>query len=526
MAVYGIDLGTTYSCIACIDDVGRPTVLRNLEGTDTTPSVVYFEGPDSTVVGQSAKDAAVVDPEHVVSLIKRDMGSEGVVRSFHGREFTPEEISARILRKLGSDAQVSGGHEVLDVVITVPAYFGLAEREATRRAGQIAGLRVLDVVAEPIAAALDYGALDPADGERAVLVYDLGGGTFDTTVLTLDGNRLTVVCTDGSKELGGADWDDRIVLHLVDEFLRAHPDAGSPLSDAQSETQLRKDAEAAKQALSFRESYTVRVMHQGLVHSVELTRAVFEELTADLLDRTIELTRRTVELARSRGVVRFDDALLVGGSAKMPAVARRLAEEFGFEARLHNPDLAVARGAALYALDRARFIVESGAELDGPPPEVPDLGPISQRPPLEIATVASRGYGILVHDPETEVSSIYHLVHANDSLPASRTEDFYTIRPNQTGVHVQVHEQAGAVESAELAHNVSVAEGNLTIPPGKPANWPIQVTYTLSVSGLLSVVAIERETGEELHISVQITTGMTDQQVDDARAHLSRVRIS
>jgi molecular chaperone DnaK (HSP70) len=259
MAVYGIDLGTTYSCVARIDDVGRPTVLRNLEGTDTTPSVVYFESADSVVVGQSAKDAAVLDPERVVQLIKRDMG-DVVPREFHGRSYTPEEISARILRKLVDDAKAAGGDEARDVVISVPAYFGLAERDATRKAGEIAGLRVLDVVAEPIAAALDYGALDGDDEERqdrAVLVYDLGGGTFDTTVLTLRGRELTVLCTDGAKELGGSDFDDRVVMHLAERFRESHPDADDPLSDPQSETQLRKDAEEAKKALSFRERYTV-----------------------------------------------------------------------------------------------------------------------------------------------------------------------------------------------------------------------------------------------------------------------------
>jgi molecular chaperone DnaK (HSP70) len=524
MAVYGIDLGTTYSCIACIDDVGRPTVLRNLEGSDTTPSVVYFEGPESTVVGQSAKDSAVLDPEGVVALIKRDMG-EPVVRNFHGKPFTPEEISARVLRKLADDAQISGGHEVLDVVITVPAYFGLAERDATRKAGEIAGLRVLDVVAEPIAAALDYGALNAADNsDRAILVFDLGGGTFDTTVLTLHGTELKVVCTDGAKELGGSDWDDRIVLHLVEEFRTRYPDAGDPLADAQTETQLRKDAEEAKKSLSFRESYTVRVMHQGLVAPVELTRELMEELTRDLLDRTLDLTRRTVELARERGIDRFDDVLLVGGSTKMPAVAQRLNEEFGFEAKLHNPDLAVARGASLYALDRALYVISTGEVSLDKVPTVPDLGPISHKP-YEISTVASRGYGVKCWDPDTDRDYVSHLVHANDGLPASVTEDFFTTAANQRQVHVQVMEQAGSVESEELDHNAAVADGMLDIPPGKPRGFPIQIAFTLNSSGLLDVVATERQSGKELRMTVQIG-GMSEEAVEDARVSLSRERVS
>ncbi|EMF00787.1 Hsp70 family protein [Streptomyces mobaraensis NBRC 13819 = DSM 40847] len=517
MAVYGIDLGTTYSCVARIDDVGRPAVLRNLEGADTTPSVVYFESADSVVVGQSAKDATVLDPDHVVQLVKRDMG-EPVPREFHGRAYSPEEISARILRKLVDDAKAATGEEARDVVISVPAYFGLAERDATRKAGEIAGLRVLDVVAEPIAAALDYGALEDAaeHGDRAILVYDLGGGTFDTTVLTLRGRELTVLCTDGAKELGGSDFDDRVVAHLADRFRERFPDADDPLSDPQSETQLRKDAEEAKKALSFRERYTVRVMHQGRVEAVELTRGLVEELTRDLLDRTVDITRRTVELAAERGVSAFDEVLLVGGATKMPAVAATLRAQFGFEPRLHNPDLAVARGAALYALDRAeRDRAEEGAGAE-------ETG-LTHRP-YEISTVASRGYGIKVTDIDTGREYVTHLVHANDVLPASVTDDFHTIRDDQRKVRIEVMEQAGAVESDEPAHNTAVAEGTLKIPPGKPKRWPFQCVFTLDTSGLLNVVATERETGERIEISVRIG-GLSQEAVDEARVAMSRQRI-
>jgi molecular chaperone DnaK (HSP70) len=522
--VYGIDLGTTYSCVARIDEVGRPTVLRNLEGADTTPSVVYFESADSIVVGQSAKDATVLDPEHVVQLIKRDMG-DAVPREFHGRGYTPEEISARILRKLADDARVSGGAEVRDVVITVPAYFGLAERDATRKAGEIAGLRVLDVVAEPVAAALDYGTLDGEreHGDRAILVYDLGGGTFDTSVLTLRGRELTVLSTDGAKELGGSDFDDRIVMHLVERFLERFPDADNPLSDPQSETQLRKDAEAAKKALSFRERYTVRVMHQGMVEPVELTREKLQELTGDLLDRTIDITRRTLELAAERGVTRFDDVLLVGGATKMPAVAAALKTQFGFEPRLHNPDLAVARGAAIYALDRAAYIVSKGELPADQLPDVPETG-LSHHG-YEITTVASRGYGIKLTHIGTGRDYVTHLVHDNDVLPASVTDEFITIRDNQRSVLIEVMEQAGAVESDEVEHNTVVATGALKIPPDKPARWPFQCVFTLDSSGLLSVLATEKETGEQIEITVQIG-GLSQQDVDDARIALSGQRFS
>jgi molecular chaperone DnaK (HSP70) len=265
-------------------------------------------------------------------------------------------------------------------------------------------------------------------------------------------------------------------------------------------------------------------MHQGMVAEVELTRDLLEELTADLLDRTIEITRRTLALARERGVDRFDEVLLVGGSTKMPAVAKRLQEEFGFETRLQNPDLTVARGAALYALDRARYAISAGEFAPDELPTLPDTGRIS-RQPIQVSTVAARGYGIRVVDVHSDREYVTHLVHANDTLPAAVTEDFFTVRAGQRHVHVQVLEQAGSVESEELDHNTVVAEGDLDIPPNKPAHWPFACEFTLSRSGLLEVVATERETGKRLHLSVQIG-GMSQDAVDEARIALTREQIA
>src|ERR687895_513544 len=362
MAVYGIDLGTTYSCIASIDEVGRPTVLRNLEGTDTTPSVVFFETAENVVVGQAAKDTAVLDPDHTVSLIKRDMGRD-VARHIHGFDYTPAEISAFILLKLATDAHTTTGQYAHDIVVTVPAYFGAAERDATRKAGQIAGLNVIDIISEPIAAAITYGVLNP-EADRTILVYDLGGGTFDTTVIALRGGHIEVICTDGDHELGGADWDARLVEHLAERFRKEHPDASDPLDDKQTEQQLRRDAEDAKKALTTRTAHTVRVMHDGRVAAVEVTRERFEELTKDLLDRTIELTGRTLATAADKGVTDYDELVLVGGSTKMPSVAARLENEIGLPPRLQDPDLAVAKGAALYAFEETyrRLLREGAAE--------------------------------------------------------------------------------------------------------------------------------------------------------------------
>ncbi|MFD0891308.1 Hsp70 family protein, partial [Streptosporangium algeriense] len=219
-----------------------------------------------------------------------------------------------------------------------------------RKAGEIAGLDVVDVVSEPVAAAIAYGLLNQ-ERDRTILVYDLGGGTFDTTVITLRGGNIEVVCTDGHDELGGADWDERLMEHLVEEFTLEHPDAGDPLEDQQAEQQLRVDAEALKKTLSARNRHVVRVAHAGRVARVEFTRETLEELTRDLLDRTVEITRRTMKTAAAKGVRDYDQFVLVGGSTKMPAVAEALRRAFGVPVLIQDPDLAVAKGAALYAFE-------------------------------------------------------------------------------------------------------------------------------------------------------------------------------
>ncbi|MFI7706695.1 Hsp70 family protein [Nonomuraea sp. NPDC049480] len=526
MAVYGIDLGTTYSCIAGIDQIGRAEVHRNSEGSDTTPSVVFFETADNVVVGQAAKDSAVVQPDLVISRIKRDMGHE-VTRTLHDRSYSPEEISAFVLRKLAEDAQVATGETVSDVVITVPAYFGAAERDATRKAGRIAGLNVIDIISEPIAAAITYGVLNP-DQDRHILVFDLGGGTFDTTVITLSGGDIEVVCTDGDHNLGGADWDDHLVEHLAECFRHEHPDVGDPLESSATEQDLRKIAEDLKKTLSSRVKHTARVMHEGRVTTVELTREAFEALTRNLLERTVAITRRTLETARAKGVTTFDHLVLVGGSSRMPAVTEILQKEFGMTPRLQDPDLAVAKGAALYAFEETyRRLVSSGEQAKAEAMALEAGLSGTQRRQIAgrtIKTVASRSFGIITSDPKTRHRYVAHLVHANDPLPASVTEGFATLDDNQDTVAIRVMEQAGSAESKDLDDNNKIGEGELRIPPGKPAGFPIDVTFSLDTSGLLHVTARENERGEQLDLDIQIG-GMSEEDVASSQASLSQIRV-
>lgn len=345
MVSYGIDLGSSYSRIAKADATGQAVVLLDAIGEQATPSVVFFESAQSVVVGRQAKDMAVLAPDLVVEHIKRQMG-EDVHYTFHGQDHTPESICSLILRNLVA-AQDETGDVVRDVVITVPAFFGVAEREATRKAGQIAGLNVLDILPEPIAAVLSYQLLEASTQPRHIFVYDLGG-TFNTTVIRLENNDAQIVCTDGDHHLGGADWD----ACIIDFFLRSFADQYPQLDPSEDERFLQELATAAerlKRALSATRSSTEDIRFGGSISQLELTREHFEELTSELLQRTMEITHRTIITAQESGIERFDDVLLVGGMARMPVISAILRERFGMEPKAHEPDLAIAKGAALYA---------------------------------------------------------------------------------------------------------------------------------------------------------------------------------
>jgi molecular chaperone DnaK (HSP70) len=547
MATYGIDLGTTYSCVAYIDDTGRPAVAKNMVGEDTTPSVVYFETPDNVVVGRDAKNSAKLEPDLVVSLIKRQMGQD-IELSFHGTTHTPESISALILSELARAATEFTGEPVREVVITVPAYFGVAEREATRNAGKIAGLDVLNVVPEPVAAALHYEVVAPA-GERTILVYDLGGGTFDTTVIKVAGNEINVVCTDGDHHLGGVDWDERIVRHLLESFLAEHPD--SEVADNEDFLQeLTIAAEEMKKALSSTTSRRHNMRFGGDTARVELTREKFEQITGELLERTLDITERTVATAREKGVASFDDVLLVGGATRMPAVAARITERFGFETKLHDPDLAVAKGAARFALIESVKLHLPGEEGSQPGQttagkqataaspaavqRVADQLGITTEAVRELAkkkvrTVVPRAFGIKVvdsADPDLRRHKVAHILPPNTALPASPdTERFGTVEDNQTEIEIEIWEQAGATVSEELADNAAIGRGLINGLPPLPRNSPIDVTFTMNETGVLRVHAVELKTGKDLHIELQIQ-GLTEEQVEKARNAVARYTLS
>lgn len=534
---FGIDLGTTHSCVAHVDEVGKPAIIKSAIGEDTTPSAVYFESEQNVVVGRAAKDQALLAPDLVAQLVKRDMGTSAEY-TFHGVRHTPETVSALILRELARVAAEHTGQDVHDVVITVPAYFGVAEREATRHAGQLAGLNVLDVLAEPVAAAMHYNAVQgESEGTRHILVYDLGGGTFDTTVIRLAGGDIKVVCTDGDDHLGGADWDDVIAGYLLSQFEAEHPRL-RPRDDPQFMQDLLISAERMKKELSRTAARKYIMRFAGAVAQVELTREKVEDLTAALLERTVTVTERTMAMARVAGAGHFDAVLLVGGMTRLPSVTRILKERLGLDARHYEPDLAVAKGAALFAMmrqvggdDGQSGNAEDVAARTGL--TVPEVRRIAAK---RVTTVVPRGFGVrgidasdplAATDPLNARHLVVHLLPANTQLPADTGPyTFYTVIDNQRMVGIEVWEQAGPVESPDLSHNRKVGEGVLrNLPARLPARTSIEVTFFMSETGLLTVHATEPRSGTDVRFDLQI--GNLDQAgLDEARKSVDGYDVS
>jgi molecular chaperone DnaK len=482
--ILGIDLGTTYSAVATVVDGGRPRILPNQLGDPITPSCVWFVSGDEVVVGTQAKDQLRIDPDNTVALIKRHMGTDWSA-AFYGVDHTPESVSALILRSVVNDAAAELGvppGEPVRAVVTVPAYFGMREREATQQAAEVAGIQVLELVAEPVAAALYYGVSNADD--RTVLVYDLGGGTFDCTVLRTVAGAVTVLATDGDSHLGGAEVDERLAAALLERLADQLPsDADDPADDVATVQAATGLAEIAKRNLAVRHHHHVVLRHGDEVLRTDLGRDLLAQASNDLVDRTMVILERLLRTVGPQ--VAVEDVILVGGSSRLPAVAEALAARFGRTPRLVDPELAVALGAAVRA-----------AQLAAPPPT---SGISAAR---QAVAVLPRGVGVLVrdsNDPEGRREFVQHVLGANTPLPASVITPFATLLDNQATLRIQIFEQAGAIASEEVGHNRRVLDGEFVGLRDQPAGSRVDVTVSVGLDGRLDVTACERR-GRELKL--------------------------
>lgn len=546
--VFGIDLGTTYSCIAYMDSNNKPVVLKNAEGDLTTPSVVYFESAQDVTVGSVAKESAKMYPDQVVTFIKRSIGQPGFSLNINGVDMKPEEISSYILKKVVNDAketlQMEGkldeGEDIKDVVITCPAYFGVAERDATAAAGKIAGLNVLSIINEPTAAAITYGVADDSQ-EKTVLVYDLGGGTFDITMINIKPGEIRVICTGGDHNLGGKDWDDRVLMYLAEAY---QTETGTPdniLEDAETLQELSLAAERAKKLLSAKEKAPVAVNYMGERVRVELTREKFDELTEDLLTRTIDLTKDMFKEAEKKGFKQSDvcEILLVGGSSKMPQVMRRVKEEFRIETKMFDPDEAVAKGAAIYAAKVSDYniVLEEIAKKERKTVEQIkddiDTGKVDLKEAAEkanvtlrkgrylpgeemkIINVSSRSFGINSYNNNDELQ-LFNIILRNAELPAIGTETFSPRYDNQRSVLFNVLESLTSEQIVDPALGKEIGKAELELPPGVTRDTAIEVTFKLNESGLLELKAKETKQGRIVEASFQTTDALSEEEIGNA----------
>jgi molecular chaperone DnaK len=511
--IAGIDLGTTFSALARLNGIGRPEIVPNSEGERITPSAVYFEEEEAGAirVGLEAVNCRQLNPERAVRWIKRHMGDQDWEKGIDGRNWTPQEISSLILKKLKQDGSIESA--ISDVVISVPAHFDEVRRKATMDAGTLAGLNVIGIVNEPVAAALYYATTQSVKGR--VLVYDLGGGTFDVTILDIDGQQMDIICSQGDHALGGVDFDKKIV-ELLEDAYRAEHDA-ELIETEQDRAKYEDEAEDVKKTLSRRNS--VRKILYGSAGSVrvEITREQYEKVIEPLLARTEILIEVALEEAKSK-VSDIQKVLLVGGSTRMPMVRQQLAEKFGFEPEVAvNVDECVALGAAIHA----------GLTRMQEDPKKVAAGVAAGLKEVQLKDVCNHSYGTICApvDEETGQHVIRNsiILQKNTPLPCEATQTFYTMADGQTELQVSITQ--GEDEDPDFVNKIATEVFEL--PANRPANQPIHVQYSYDANQRMHCRFIDEQSGRTLEVEFCAGQGgqMTQTEIEKVAKELDSVKV-
>lgn len=554
MKTLGIDLGTTYSCMAYINDVGDAEVIPNLEGSNVTPSVVYFESSENVVVGETAKENTVLEPKATISLVKRLMGNSDFAIEYDGVSYSPAQISALILKKMAGDASRHLNEEVKDVVITCPAYFGTPERTATEAAGELAGLNVLAIINEPTAAAISYG-LDKGGVDKTIVVYDLGGGTFDVTIIRIeeeDGKKvIRAIATGGDHQLGGQNWDRELMNYLEEQF-REQNNFDDELEEdeaLQFEQDLRLLAEKHKKQLTTMKKAKIPIVAAGMKARVELEREKFDELTQPLLERTIDEMNRTMEAAKAKGVETIDEIIMVGGSSRMPQVEEILNKNYpDIPKRMYDPDEAVAKGAAVFAQDMASVVyreddVETGDGILSDPVsggEGEDAGQegnsskarrigggsngVPNTPTVTIINVTSKSFGVELVNDDGE-PYVYNMIFRNQELPIDTSLPVITFADNQETVAIKVYESDISEQEYDVNEEFFLGEATLIFDKPMPKDSPVEIQIRFEADGILHLRGVDSTTGKDVKVDLQSSGIMTREEIQEQKAVIQGIRI-
>lgn len=525
----GIDLGTTYSAVAYVDEHGDAKIISNTEGDRITPSVVFFETESNFIVGQNAKDEMEISPETVVSFVKREMGkSQDEVRKeenygepkpydFFGKRYSPQEISSLILKKLKKAAEsYFQGQEITDVVITVPAYFDNSEKKATKDAGKMAGFNVLQVINEPTAAAISYGVSKAGATAQKVFVFDLGGGTFDVTVLDIVNNNgtkeININNSDGDHRLGGKDWDDKIIKYVAEEFINQFGD--DPRDNIDAMANLREKSEKVKKSLSDKNKAKLAVNYNGNKINVEISRDKFEEITIDLMSRIEGLCDSVLSLSKLNWSD-IDTVLLAGGCTRMPMVQDLLKRISGKEIRtdLVNPDECVALGAAI----QSAIIPIGGNNSEDKRLTQEQIDKLGE---IQVNDTTSHTFGIITLGSDDK-DVVSQMIKKGTTIPFKYTDMFQTNKDNQSNIFLQIKEG----ESTNPDNVKTIQEATFPIANPLPAGSPIEITFELAADGTLTVIGKDITNNKEIIVKVE-TKGPTDSEIESSTNHLKSIDVS
>lgn len=543
--VFGIDLGTTYSCIARVDETARAELIKNFEGEYITPSVVLFDG-DNVIVGSQAKAESVLNPKTTSMLVKTLMGKTDFAIEYNGEVKSPSEVSSYILQKLAKDASEQLGVEVKDVVITCPAYFGTAERMATKNAGELAGLNVLEIISEPTAAALYYGCTKQQD-EKTILVYDLGGGTFDVTIMRISSSKIEIVCSDGDHDLGGKNWDQELEEYLSDQYKR---EFGNIEFSEYEKQELILKVEKIKKNLSSRNQASDILSAGGNRRKISITREKFDEITELLLERTLIKTENAIEIAKEKGYDKIDEILLVGGSTRMPQINKALVNRFkDTKIQILEPDEAVAKGAAIYAVNvyekNQKILTEQNFNSDEEvkvvvdgnektlnakdyeenltfSPEMMNIGGSVK----EIIMATTKSFAIKIIKNSKEMC--FNMIIKNESMPngiREVSEVFGTLYPNQKSVSIEIYENDCMDKYFEIEEELKLGDTILELPGNLPQNSPIEVTLKLSNEGILQVTGLDKTGNRKIEAKMKAKGIMSEEEFEKVKQRMQGITV-